>query len=210
MIDKNVYILGTIHLNHDINPNYGYNDVIDAIKDFSPNVIGIEIRPQDMKEDNAYLAKFYPPEMIKVKALYEAKLPIYGFDWRGYNIENERIEKWLTDTPNLKALMGKYEDIALLIKERKMLLQPFYNTCTLEQCQKEYNNNKKALDSIDEKLNRLLIKYGYSELIQYNTDREKHIGINVKKIIKTHINQRVMIVTGIEHKLHLTSYLSLM
>jgi hypothetical protein len=209
MIDEKIYVLGTIHLNHDKNPNYGYDELIAAIEVFKPEVIGVEIRPQDMQEDNGYLTKYYPPEMVQVKALYEAKLPIYGFDWRGQSIEKERIERWLTDVPNLKTLMGKYEDIALLIKQRKILMEPFYKTCTLEQCQKEYNSHKEALDSIDEKLNSLLMRYGNSELIQYNQDRENHIGVNVAKIINNHANQRIMIVTGIEHKLHVTTYLSL-
>jgi hypothetical protein len=209
MITKNIYILGTIHSNHDKNPNYRYKDIINAIESFNPDVIGVEIRPQDMKEDNGYLSKYYPPEMVLVKDLYESKVPVYGFDWRGHEMENKRIERWLTDIPNIKTLMEKYDDIATLIKERKLLMESFYRNCTLEQCQKVYAYKLKGLNPIDEMLNTLLVEYGYNDLVQYYKDRKKHLGDNVMKIIKDYPDQSIIIITGLEHKSYLTDYIEI-
>ena len=57
-------ILPTIHGGHKKNVNYNFNHVRNIIKNFKPDIIALEIRPEDLDQDTIYLHKFYNPEMV--------------------------------------------------------------------------------------------------------------------------------------------------
>ena len=46
-----VLVLGTIHHNHEKNPNYTFTDVVRVLTVFQPDLIGVEIRPQDFRRE---------------------------------------------------------------------------------------------------------------------------------------------------------------
>lgn len=63
-------ILGTIHGMHKDNKYYSYDDVFSIIDSFRPDVIGVEIREEDILQPREYLEKYYPYEMIEAKFRY--------------------------------------------------------------------------------------------------------------------------------------------
>lgn len=87
-----ICVLGVIHSLHKNNKNYSYDDVFEAIESFEPDVIGIEIRQEDINENYNYLTKYYPYEMIQEKLKFEDKCKVYGFDW--FSEESEGKLLW--------------------------------------------------------------------------------------------------------------------
>lgn len=204
---NNVYILGTIHATHESNPYYGFQHILEEVKKFNPDILCLEIRAQDMKEENSYLREYYPPEMVLLKEKYENQIPVLGFDWRGKDIENKRIGEKISDNNDIFKLMQKDEYVYKLIMKRKALMNPFFNSCTLESCQSEYMIYNDMIKPVENQLDDYLCEHGYHELVNYNNDRDIKINKNLEILISKNDKKRIMIVTGISHKAKIEEYL---
>ena len=55
-----VLVLPTIHGAHEANENYTYDDLLQLVKAYDPDVIGVEIRPEDLDLQTDSLDVFYP------------------------------------------------------------------------------------------------------------------------------------------------------
>lgn len=198
---ENIKILGTIHKLHNENPNYTFNHIREAIIEFEPDIIAIEIRNRDINEKNEYLINYYPPEMVHIKKEFENRITIVGFDWRGEDLENKPIEKWIPSGVD----MPKYEDISNLMNIRKKIMDDFYRICSIRQCQDKSKLHE--LELVQNKLNEVLLSHGQEKLVQYKKDRETVMGNNILKIIKDNDNKKIMIVTGITHVIYLSNFL---
>ncbi|MEJ8803242.1 hypothetical protein [Pontibacter sp. H249] len=77
-----VMLLATLHGYHKTNPNYTYSDVYEIIRKYNPDVIGVEIRPEDIAQDTNYLKQVYPLEMRQITVMFP-KEKLVGFDWYG-------------------------------------------------------------------------------------------------------------------------------
>lgn len=86
-----VCILGVMHGLHKENNVYSYDDIFGVINKFSPEVIAVEIRPEDIGESVQYLEKFYPYEMVQTKIRYKNKCKLYGFDWFEEAVEGKLL-----------------------------------------------------------------------------------------------------------------------
>ena len=105
--DKNkteVMVLGTIHQFHKYNKSYSFEDVFSVIDNFRPDVIGVEIREEDISQPREYLSRNYPYEMIEAKFRYDKDHHIYGFDWLGKSIEGKLIPEKYFETLEVKIL----------------------------------------------------------------------------------------------------------
>lgn len=69
--DTKVMVLGTLHGAHRNNEFYNYNHIFSIIENFNPEVIGVEIREEDLLESR-----------------YKHNYKILGFDWLGKDIED--------------------------------------------------------------------------------------------------------------------------
>ncbi|SCG82315.1 hypothetical protein DW1_0706 [Proteiniborus sp. DW1] len=162
-------ILGTIHGMHKDNKYYSYDDVFSIIDSFRPDVIGVEIREEDILQPREYLEKYYPYEMIEAKFRYGDSCKIYGFDWLGESIEGNLIpEKYF------EAL-----DIKILEKE-------FYST-------KEYKREKNMIDVIDKIRVPLIINHTAEECNNGKYDTAVDILYNL--CLKTHLTRSLAIST---------------
>lgn len=206
---NNIYILGTIHATHHTNSNYGFQHILEKVEHFSPDLICVEIRARDMVESNSYLREHYPPEMVLIKEEYESKLPVYGFDWRGADMESRRIGDKEPETYSIFSLMQQDARVRDFILQRKALMNQFFNSCTLEACQTEYETNYAKIRAIDEELDQYLCEQGYKNLVDYDTEREERIHSNIKSIVEQNPLKRIMIITGISHKEKLKVFLNI-
>lgn len=204
---NNVYILGTIHGSHHTNPFYGFHHILEKAKSYSTEILCVEIRAQDMAEKSSYLREYYPPEMVLLKENYEEQIPVFGFDWRGKEMENIRIGDRPSDFKDIFKLMQEDAFVYNLIMQRKAHMNPFFASCTLESCQIDYLNHYEKIKSIDDQLNQYLCKHGFGELVDYNIEREIKINQNLKRIISENDTKRIMIITGISHKAKIEAYL---
>lgn len=204
---NNVYILGTIHGTHQTNPFYGFHHILEKAKSYSPEILCVEIRQQDMTEKNSYLREYYPPEMVLLKENYEEQIPVFGFDWRGKNLENKRIGDRPSDFKDIFQLMQEDAFVHKLIMERKSHMNPFFASCTLESCQSDYLNQYEKIKAMEEQLDQYLCEHGFKELVDYDLEREIKINQNIKRIITENDTKRIMIITGISHKAKIEAYL---
>lgn len=204
---NNIYILGTIHGMHQRNPHYGFHHILEEAKQYAPEVLCVEIRAEDMSEENSYLRKYYPPEMVLLKETYEKQIPVLGFDWRGKKMEKRRIGDRPTDFKDIFTLMQEDTFVHELIVQRKSYMNSFFHSCTLESCQTEYFINYEKSKSIDEQLDQYLCEHGFKELVDFNMEREIRIQQNLKKIISKNEEKRIMILTGISHKAKIEAFL---
>lgn len=77
-----VYFIPTLHGYHKINEAYSYESLRSLLDSLQPGVIAVEIRPEDVGADSAYLAANYPFEM-RMPAWWFPEATIEGMDWLG-------------------------------------------------------------------------------------------------------------------------------
>lgn len=195
---ENIKILGTIHKLHNENKNYTIAHIKKEIIKFSPDIIAVEIRNEDINNENDYLVNYYPLEMIEIKKEFEKKIPIIGFDWRGEEIKNKPIEKW-SPFKNFKN-----KNIEKLIGKRLEIMNTFYKNCDIYECQDKLKLQELSL--IEENINNLLVKFGYKNLVDYKKNRELIMGSNLSKINRDNKDKKILILTGITHVLFLNNY----
>ena len=85
-----VYFIPTIHNLHKVNDSYNYGSLKQIVSALNPDIIAVEIRPEDIQQDSVYLSKNYPSEMRMMKYWFP-KSKIAGFDWLGSDIEGQLI-----------------------------------------------------------------------------------------------------------------------
>ena len=99
-----IFVCSTIHQSHKENPNYTYDDLFKFISSYNPDIIAVEIRPEDIDSSQTYLSQNYPWEMYEVKNRFKNK-KILGFDWLGNELEGKSIPpNYWREISNLKKL----------------------------------------------------------------------------------------------------------
>lgn len=204
-MNHKVLLLGTLHSTHAENPNYSFERLYQAVEDFKPEVIAVEMRAQDLCESNEFLEKYYPPEMVGAKALYEKDLKVCGFDWRGDGIENLPISEKDETVPKLWDLAEVEPELHALIKQRKALMEPFFKVCSLEACQLPYKEAEEA--EIEQLIKNWIKAKKLEQVMAYSQKRETTIQQNVLKIIEENPGKRIVILTGRGHRKELSDFL---
>lgn len=85
-----IAIISTIQGAHKTNPNYSYDSLFLFIERYNPDIIGVEIRSEDLDSSTTYLRKNYPFEIYECFRKYPEKT-IVGFDWLGNDLEGRAI-----------------------------------------------------------------------------------------------------------------------
>lgn len=199
-----VMILGTLHGIHKDNSFYSYDDIFLIIDKYKPDVIGVEIRKEDILQQREYLKKYYPYEMIEAKFRYENDCKIYGFDWLGDTIEGKLIPDKYFETLDVKTLEKQFNSTDGYVKEKNMieiidsLRIPLVINHTAEEC----NNGKYDLlvDVLYNQLEAMFKNTPFEKMSNYYRERDKQIDKNIINIIKNNIGQRIIFLTGIDHR----------
>ena len=197
-----ICVLGVIHSFHKNNKNYSYDDVFKTIERFGPDVIGIEIRPEDINEDCNYLTKYYPYEMIEAKLKFQNKCKVYGFDW--FSQESEGKLLWDGFFDNKIKLEKDFETDIVYERERKALEvnDKMRLDLVLTSNISEINSYKyDILSSLYYKqLNILLNGSPYEKLSELYGNRDVHIGKNINNIIKENLGKKILLLMGADHR----------
>lgn len=116
-----VYLIPVLHGLHKTNPHYNYESLRAVIDSLNPEIIAVELRPEDITQDTMYLKRNYPKEMWMMQYWFPEK-EIAGIDWLGPDIEGTPIpEKYWSETAEIKNL------------ERKLAADSLYNH-KIQQC----------------------------------------------------------------------------
>jgi len=204
-----VLVLPTLHGAHEVNSNYTYGDLMKTVKAFKPDVIGVEIRPIDMKMNSDSLDVFYPIEMIMVRDSFPAK--VMGIDYYNDATVAEPVNrKIFTDTTTqmgrIKLLMNAMQQDTLFLKR--------YEAAGIPQIQEEQKRIalnysaaqflKGEYDSLTERQYRLedsLYKHTpYESYTVFNNNRDLHITQNALELIRSNPSKRVLILVGANHR----------
>ena len=200
-----VAVCGTIHGVHKANPSYSYADLTAFIERYNPDIIGVEIRNEDIDSSVTYLKRNYPLEMYTCIGKYKHSKVIYGIDWLGKDLEGAAIpSNYWTEVCQLKVLERQLSKDSTMLKPMAAL--DSINELRMQHVLKNnlYELNGGAYDSLNglyyQKLEAILGNTPYRELVQFYKDRDTKIADNIERIVRNNPGKRILILTGIDHR----------
>lgn len=201
-----VMVVASLHKGHLTDPNYSYDKLNTIINHFKPDWVGVEIRPEDMTADPAYLEAWYPQEMRTLGATYGDKA--FGFDWFGDDLTGQAIPADWRTTSTVKTLEAASDGAAELQTPDKLVLSAKLDAIRAQQDALLAKTSPRGLN--DGRYDALCVEY-YDTLKQYYagtrfedistfyTARDAHIAANIAAFIKAHPGERIAVVTGADH-----------
>jgi len=200
-----IVICATIHGVHKINPNYPYEDIYSLIDSYNPDIIGVEIRNEDIDSSILYLKNNYPFEMYDCINKYKSNKVICGFDWLGEDLENKSIpQNYWKDLSVLKKMERKLESDSLVSNKLSALdsIKLTIKEIFLNYSIQEMNNGR--YDSICSiyysQLSKLLDSTQYKEIPELYKKRDQKIAFNIVNIIKDNPGKKLIFLMGADHR----------
>lgn len=204
-----VMLLATLHSLHKSNPHYTYDHVYALIRRYNPDVIGVEIRPEDIGQDTSYLKQMYPLEMRQITMLFP-KDKVYGVDWYGEEAAGQLLppdafkggNKQLTEIKQLERNLNSDTTLSARMKMIAVFPQKMVelaSTSTPAQF-----NNSGHYDLVAElyykQLDILLQGTPYAAYAKFNRSRDEHIGSNIISLIEQNPGKKLVFVLGANHR----------
>src|SRR5690606_9807764 len=199
-----VLVISTLHGAHEVNPNYSYADLFSFIEAFNPDVLGVEIRAEDLTRPAAYLKQNYPYEMYICREKYPSTL-VVGFDWLGDDLAGRAIPEryWKEQSPikklqqELSADSVMREKLAVLdvLSEEKKALALRASLTSLNDGRYDLINRVYYAQ-----LNVLLKNTPYEALSTFYATRDEMIARQILALIKSHPGKRMLFLVGADHR----------
>ena len=199
-----VIIISTIHSAHQLNPNYSYDSLFGFLEVFNPDVIGIEIRNEDMDSSEAYLKKNYPYEMYACISKYTTK-EVVGFDWLGEYLEGRSIpDNYWKEESRIKELQQKLAKDSVMLKKLSVIdiVREEKNKIVLNASLYELNDGRYDLINhiYYEQLETLLKDTPYEALSDFYQKRDEIIAANITEIIRNNTGKKMIFLIGADHR----------
>lgn len=196
-----IHAIASLHQFHTNHPSFDYDRLFQVVDKFQPDHVGVEIRPEDIGADEAYLSRNYPYEMIELSKRY--KDGCFGFDWLGDDIAGQPIPdnywKEISFQKKLERELGDDPDF-----QETPLLDDLYNqqmdilkTATpASLIDGEFGAvTKKYYQALDD----LLSGTKYEPISQFRFRRDEEIGRQMVNFIREHTGSRIALVMGANH-----------
>lgn len=207
--ETQVLVLPTIHGAHEVNENYTYDDLLQLIKNYDPEVIGVEIRPEDFNMSTDSLDLFYPLEMIMIRDSFPGK--VSGIDY--YNEETRNItvsRKMFSDTVSEmyrikrltqemtldSAFVAAYEKTKIpeiQEEQRRMAL----NFSAEEFLHGEYDSITGLQYKIEDSL---FGNSAYAAYPVFNNRRDLQITLNALQLVEENPGKKILLLVGANHR----------
>jgi tetratricopeptide (TPR) repeat protein len=189
-----VMVLGTIHYSHMKNPNYNLEDIVQILDSYNPDAICVEIPPEIFRK------KQYLVEMT-LASIYgiDKELPVYPIDWWTKGTREERAAYKKTDEfKRKKALMDSLRKASKIIREFEEKNGQW----------KDFSNKKDFFWYNGEEYNAYTIEnyrismevFGDHLINLYYQTRNDSMVARIKKAIEKHRGEKIIVLTGAEHK----------
>lgn len=209
-----VLVVASLHKGHQTDSNYTYDDLYRVVRNFKPDWVGVEIRPEDMSADPAYVQSWYPQEMWTLKGTYGDKT--FGFDWFGDDLNGQPIPADWRTTSAIKTLESQSDNAPELQTPDKQALSATLDAIRAQQDALLAKTNPRGLN--DGRYDALCVQYytalkayfdgtRFADLSAFYTARDAHIAANIAAFIKAHPGDRIAIVTGADHHGPVTRYI---
>lgn len=108
-----IVIIGVVH-------EIYKKEILKYIEEYNPDVIGVEIRAEDINETKEYLLENYPSEMVEIVHRFP-QIKTLGFDWLGKYIENKKLSREYWKNKSIKKLYKEFLNDVNFQKERELL-----------------------------------------------------------------------------------------
>lgn len=203
MKENLVYFIPTLHNFHRINKNYSYDSLVAYIKKVNPEIIAVEIRPEDIDCDTIYLKNNYPLEMRQMKYWFP-KTKIVGFDWLGDELSGKMIpDNYWKNISEIKKLERELKQDSVY----QVKIQPcYYRSKEREDLLKnltlhELMNSEDAeiVNDQYECYDKQVRNSKYQLLSDFYRKRNDKILENIQSIITQNSGKKILIVTGDDH-----------
>ena len=198
-------ILSAIHGKHESNKNYTYDDLFSFINKYNPDIVGVEIRSEDLDSSTTYLDKNYPFEMFEAITKYKNK-KVYGFDWLGKDIEGKPIPAdYFQDLKVKKLLKELNTDSTMADKFDKLNeLQSQKREITSSASLHELNDGRYETINTQyyDELGKIFDGTKYSAISDFYKERDENITKNIIKIINENIGKKMIFIMGADHRSH--------
>lgn len=202
-------ILPTIHAGHKNNKNYTFQHIRNIIKNFNPDIIGLEIRPEDMDRDTNYLKTFYNPEMIlfrnEFSGIKKIGIDFMGSDFEGMALPENFMKENIGEFGKFRATNQKLmldsnivnarikEGLTSIGKTRSEMLG------TLSANQLMDGKYDLLTENFTEIQTKILKNTSYQFYDNFQIARDQRIADNIKSIALKNKGKRIIVLTGANH-----------
>lgn len=197
-----VMIVATMHGLHQNHEGYDFEDLFQLVEDFEPDLVGVEIRPEDTGADEGYLQANYPYEMVELARRWGDAA--FGFDWLGDDIAGLPIPKghWQTGSA-IKALERDLETDPAFAETRE--------EAAIAAAQKELlvkataaSINDGAYDELTARASELAAERlrgsRYQPISEFYARRDREIANHLIEVVRENGGRRIIILTGADHR----------
>lgn len=200
----NVIIISSIHGAHKVNPNYPYDSLFAFIDRQNPDIIGIEIRAEDIDSSISYLKRNYPYEMYECITKYTQK-KVVGFDWLGDDLSGRSIpENYWKENSTIKKLQQKLSADSFLIQKLSItnIIQEEKKKLALNASLEELNDGRYDLINriYYSQLGQILHDTEFKVLSDFYSKRDEMIASNIIEIIKNNSGKKIFFLLGADHR----------
>lgn len=213
-------LLPTIHTLHQKNNRYSFENIFKIIENYKPDIIAVEIRPEDMQQDTAYLKMFYQPEMILMKNnfpdIQKAGIDDFGSDVRGKLLTADFLKDTTTQMGRFRVLNRRMNKDTAIVNAFKQKGLP-----ALRAKQGEMLSTASAAELLDGRYDKItgeyyaglaevLAKTPYAEYEKFSSTRDQKITDNIRKLVKNNPGKKIIVLSGANHHNQMTNALSKM
>lgn len=200
-------VVATVHDLHEVNPRYGYDDLYRLISGFKPDWVGLEMRPEDVAGDPAWLASVYPKEVVDLRAAYGDK--VFGFDWLGDELNGKPLPvRWFESTPIGELQAASADAAELKTPEKQAIAARLGDLATQKRSLLETASARQLNDGRYDDLcvvydNTLKAYYDgtrFADITAFNTGRKARIAANIAGFARAHPGERIAVITGPDHR----------
>ncbi len=198
-----VVICSSIHGLHKSNTSYTYEHLFNYINNFNPDIIGVEIRQEDMDSSSTYLKNYYPFEMYQIRELDSAKM-YFGIDWLGTEIEGKPIpENYFNELDviqlSIKANADSiFQKSLIKLNELADLKNEIASTSSIIAL------NDGRYDSLNSiyyhKLDSFYANTPYIRIAEFYNQRDSKITDRILELIEKNKGKRMLFVVGADHR----------
>jgi hypothetical protein len=209
--DVEIFILPSLHTLHRANVNYSYDSLRAVIKKIDPDVIFVEIRPEDLQEDTTYLKRNYPLEMVAIPFWFRNK-KVLGMDWLGkeyvgkklpenYWKEISLIKKWEEAVEADSTIAMDLLDCEEIVAQRIPMLKS-------GSVQQIVNGDDEQLTiKYYQCLERVYLNTPHQRLTDFYKQRNYIMAENIAREISKNGKGKYLVVTGADHVPYIKMYL---
>ena len=207
--ETEVLVLPTIHGAHEVNENYTYDDLLQLVKSYEPDVIGVEIRPEDFQMSTDSLDLFYPLEMIMVRDSFPGK--VSGIDYYNEETRNIRVSrKMFSDTVSEMYRINRLTQdmrldstfVAAYEKTRIPKIQEEQRKMAMQYSAEEFLKGRyDSITGLQYKIEDSLFQNSpYAAYPVFNNRRDLQITLNALELVDENPGKKILILVGANHR----------